>query len=173
MDSKRGGASLNMPMPWLDDDSQRYDEASDETTSRYLVPSNNKKQDKGSEIPSQISNDNDDDDGGDDNDGFDGDDGGFGGSVGGGGNYGSETLGDMSWAQGNDNYYVTQDTYHGYRPGIDSHRRHLAQLTEYPSSDECGYLSYPQGYWGLGYEIEQLGLGNETHTYNVANYGDT
>lgn len=97
------------------------------------------------EIPSQTSNDNDDDDGGDDNDGFDGDDGGFGGSVGGGGNYGSETLGDMSWAQGNDNYYVTQDTYHGYRPGIDSHRRHLAQLTEYPSSDECGFCPIHKG----------------------------
>ncbi|RVW33286.1 hypothetical protein CK203_107928 [Vitis vinifera] len=38
------------------------------------------------------------------------------GSIGGG--YVSQVDPGMSWAQGNENYYATQDTDHGYRPGI-------------------------------------------------------
>eukprot|EP00261_Vitis_vinifera_P036850 XP_019078093.1 PREDICTED: glycine-rich RNA-binding protein GRP2A-like [Vitis vinifera] len=35
-----------------------------------------------------------------------------------GGSYVSQVGPDMSWAQGGKNYYATQDTDHGYRPGI-------------------------------------------------------
>ena len=42
----------------------------------------------------------------------------------------------MSWAQGNENYYATQDTDHGYRPGIWEQRKHLEGLTTFPSDDD-------------------------------------
>ena len=42
----------------------------------------------------------------------------------------------MSWAQGNENYYATQDTDHGYRPGIWEQRKHLERLTTFPSDDD-------------------------------------
>ncbi|RVW68749.1 hypothetical protein CK203_063003 [Vitis vinifera] len=35
-----------------------------------------------------------------------------------GGGYVSQVDPSMSWAQGDENYYTTQDTDHGYRPGI-------------------------------------------------------
>ena len=35
-----------------------------------------------------------------------------------GGSYVSQVDPGMSWAQGDENYYTTQDTDHGYRPGI-------------------------------------------------------
>ena len=38
------------------------------------------------------------------------------GSIGSG--YASQVDPSMSWAQGDENYYATQDTDHGYRPGI-------------------------------------------------------
>ena len=42
----------------------------------------------------------------------------------------------MSWAQGNENYYATQDTDHGYRLGIWEQRKHLETLTTFPSDDD-------------------------------------
>ena len=42
----------------------------------------------------------------------------------------------MSWAQGNENYYATQDTDHGYRPDIWEQRKHLERLTTFPSDDD-------------------------------------
>ena len=42
----------------------------------------------------------------------------------------------MSWAQGNENYYATQDTDHGYRPDIWEQRKHLEGLTTFPSDDD-------------------------------------
>ena len=42
----------------------------------------------------------------------------------------------MSWAQGNENYYATQDTDHGYKPGIWEQRKHLERLTTIPSDDD-------------------------------------
>ena len=42
----------------------------------------------------------------------------------------------MLWAQGNENYYVTQDTDHGYRSGIWEQRKHLKRLTTFPSNDD-------------------------------------
>ncbi|KAL0367741.1 UNVERIFIED_CONTAM: hypothetical protein Sradi_3664200 [Sesamum radiatum] len=42
----------------------------------------------------------------------------------------------MTWAKGDKNYYATQDTDHGYRPGIENQRRFLFNLTDYPSKDD-------------------------------------
>ena len=42
----------------------------------------------------------------------------------------------MSWAQGNENYYSTQDTNHGYRPGIWEQQKHLERLTTFPNNDD-------------------------------------
>ena len=42
----------------------------------------------------------------------------------------------MSWAQGNKNYYATQDTNNGYRPNIWEQRKHLERLTTFPSDDD-------------------------------------
>ncbi|KAL6325864.1 hypothetical protein AAG906_031106 [Vitis piasezkii] len=42
----------------------------------------------------------------------------------------------MSWAQGGENYYATQDTYHGYRLGIWEQRKHLERLTTFPNDDD-------------------------------------
>ena len=41
----------------------------------------------------------------------------------------------MSWARGNENYYATQDTDHGYRLGIWEQRKHLERLTTFPIDD--------------------------------------
>ena len=42
----------------------------------------------------------------------------------------------MSWAQGNENYYATQDTDHGYRLGIWEQRKHLKTPITFPSDDD-------------------------------------
>ena len=42
----------------------------------------------------------------------------------------------MSWAQGNENYYSTQDTDHRYKPGIWEQQKHLEILTTFPSDDD-------------------------------------
>ncbi|KAL0444506.1 UNVERIFIED_CONTAM: hypothetical protein Slati_2173300 [Sesamum latifolium] len=72
--------------------------------------------------------DNDDDDGDDDDDG--GNDGG--GNV----HKDNQQSHGMTWAEGDENYYATQDTDHGYRPGIENQRRFLSNLTDYPSQDD-------------------------------------
>ncbi|KAL6310539.1 hypothetical protein AAG906_024557 [Vitis piasezkii] len=43
---------------------------------------------------------------------------------------------DMSWTQGGENYYATQDTNHGYQPRIWEQRKHLERLTTFPSDDD-------------------------------------
>ncbi|KAL6329674.1 hypothetical protein AAG906_026411 [Vitis piasezkii] len=53
-----------------------------------------------------------------------------------GGGYVSQVDPGMSWAQGGENYYATQDTDHGYRPGIWEQRKHLERLTTFPSDDD-------------------------------------
>ncbi|RVX02183.1 hypothetical protein CK203_025314 [Vitis vinifera] len=53
-----------------------------------------------------------------------------------GGDYVSKVDPDMSWAQGDENYYATQDTDHGYRPGIWEQRKNLERLTTFPSDDD-------------------------------------
>ena len=52
---------------------------------------------------------------------------------------------DMSCAQGNENYYATQDTDHGYRLDIWEQRKHLERLTTFPSDDDysVGMITYP------------------------------
>ncbi|RVX05830.1 hypothetical protein CK203_023885 [Vitis vinifera] len=52
------------------------------------------------------------------------------------GGYVSQVDPDMSWAQGGENYYATQDTNHGYRPEIWEQRKHLERLTTFPSDDD-------------------------------------
>ena len=42
----------------------------------------------------------------------------------------------MSWAQGGENYYATQDTNHGYRLGIWEQRTHLERLTTFLNDDD-------------------------------------
>ncbi|XP_073023708.1 uncharacterized protein [Primulina eburnea] len=42
----------------------------------------------------------------------------------------------MTWAEGDENYYATQDTDHGYRPGIEEQRRFLASLSEFSSASD-------------------------------------
>ncbi|RVW85526.1 hypothetical protein CK203_044098 [Vitis vinifera] len=53
-----------------------------------------------------------------------------------GGGYVSQVDPGMSWAQGGENYYATQDTDHGYRPGIWEQRKHLERLTTFPNDDD-------------------------------------
>ena len=53
-----------------------------------------------------------------------------------GGDYVSQVDLGMSWAQGDENYYVIQDTDHGYRPMIWKQSKHLERLTTFPSDDD-------------------------------------
>ena len=53
-----------------------------------------------------------------------------------GGGYVSQVDLGMSWAQGGENYYATQDTNHGYRLGIWEQRKHLERLTTFPSDND-------------------------------------
>ncbi|RVW69442.1 hypothetical protein CK203_062790 [Vitis vinifera] len=53
-----------------------------------------------------------------------------------GGGYVSQVDPNMSWAQRNENYYATQDTDHGYRPGIWEQQKHLERLTTFPNDDD-------------------------------------
>ena len=125
------------------------------------------------------SDDDDDDDGGDDDDGDDNNDGGgrLGSgdirgtnSGGGGGAYNpatdSQYDGGMSW-RGDDNYYATQDTDHGYQPG-----RHLADLTRFPSYDDysSGYDPHSQSYRRIDDQLQSLNLGQHHYGGHGYNY---
>ncbi|CDP17321.1 unnamed protein product [Coffea canephora] len=83
-------------------------------TSKHTISSSSNKSDNG----------NDDDDNDDNGDGGNNS---F--KHGGGYNQDSQQTGGMSWAQGQDNYYATQDTDHGYRPGIEAQHQFLNNLT--------------------------------------------
>ena len=63
----------------------------------------------------------------------------------------------MSWAQGDNQYYATQDTDHGYRPGIDAQRQHLARVTEISSGDD--YFSGQNASLGIDDQLRSMGIG--------------
>ncbi|XP_073038171.1 uncharacterized protein [Primulina eburnea] len=65
----------------------------------------------------------------------------------------------MTWAEGDENYYATQDT-DGYRPGIEEQRRFLASLSEFSSaSDKEHSAGSSRPYMGVEEHIRCLGLG--------------
>ena len=65
------------------------------------------------------------------------------------------------------NYYATQDTDHGGRPGI-SQRRHLDQLVDLSSSDDysSGHDNYSHGYHSFEGHLQRLGLTSGQHCSN-------
>ena len=74
----------------------------------------------------------------------------------------------MSWALGNENYYATQDTDHGYRPSIWEQRKHLEILTTFPSDDD--YSSghdYRSNCNQIDEHFQSLALGSVPHLKGV------
>ncbi|XP_027171779.1 uncharacterized protein LOC113771396 [Coffea eugenioides] len=116
--------------------SSRKQKSKTKQTSKQTVPSSSNKSDSS----------NDDDDNGDNGDG------GNNSSRHSGYNRDSQQAGGMSWAQGQDNYYATQDTDHGYRPGIEAQRQFLNDLTQFSSEDT---FSHHSGTSQLGYGYDQ------------------
>ena len=75
---------------------------------------------------------------------------------------------DMSWAQGNENYYATQDTDHGYRPDIWEQRKHMEKLITFPSDDD--YSSghdYRSNYNQIDKHFQSLALESIPHFRGV------
>ncbi|XP_073309172.1 uncharacterized protein [Primulina huaijiensis] len=78
----------------------------------------------------------------------------------------------MTWAEGDENYYATQDTDHGYRPGIEEQRRFLASLSEFSSaSDKEHSAGSSRPYMGVEEHIRCLGLGGNRKIQMRDNYG--
>ncbi|XP_073015757.1 uncharacterized protein [Primulina eburnea] len=78
----------------------------------------------------------------------------------------------MTWAKGDENYYATQDTDHGYRPGIEEQRRFLESLSEFSSaSDKEHSADSTQPYMGVEEHIRCLGLGGHRQIQMTVNYG--
>ncbi|KAK4381797.1 hypothetical protein Sango_2935400 [Sesamum angolense] len=108
----------------------RYAQVSSSRKDKHVLHSSSHQNDSDEETAEDDDNDDDDDD---DNDGDDG------GDNDGDGNVHKETQQShgMTWAQGDENYYATQDTDHGYRSRIENQHRFLSNLTDYPS--QCDY----------------------------------
>ena len=70
----------------------------------------------------------------------------------------------MSWAQGNENYYATQDTDHGYRPSIWEQQNHMERLTTFPGDDyySSGHDSR-SNYNQIDEHFQSLALGSVPH----------
>ena len=86
-----------------------------------------------------------------------------------GGNYhDSQYTGGMSWGQGDDNYYATQDTDHGYRPGIEAQRQYLSKITEFSSEGDSAYNSNSRRYSEFHEHMQDLNIG---HSYGVYDSG--
>ncbi|KAK4381877.1 hypothetical protein Sango_2925900 [Sesamum angolense] len=123
-------------LDWLDEEGRMDNVPNDEDDvaslplSRWSVPRSSKEKD------------------GDDDDDNDGD-----------GNMHKEThqiLG-MTWAQGDENYYATQDTDHGYRPGIENQCRFLSNLTDYSSQcDDSQLQRYGRRQPDIPYSMQNL-----------------
>ena len=74
----------------------------------------------------------------------------------------------MSWAQGNENYYATQDTDHGYRPSIWEQRKHLESLTTFPSDyDYSNGHDYRSNCNQIDEHFQSLTLGSIPHFRGV------
>ena len=79
----------------------------------------------------------------------------------------------MSWAQGNENYYVTQDTDHGYRPSIWKQRKHLERLITFPSGDDYSNgHDYRSNYNRIDEHFQSLALGSMPHFRGVGDGSD-
>ncbi|XP_051120414.1 uncharacterized protein LOC127244120 [Andrographis paniculata] len=91
--------------------------------------------------------------------------------IGGGGGGGADNGGDsgsyrdsryssdMGWTQGNENYYATQDTDHGYRPRIEAQRDFLNSLTEFSSEADASNFSDTRRYSGVHEHMQDLNIG--------------
>ena len=95
-------------------------------------------------------------------------DNGVGGSIGASGavdsGYANEVDHGMSWAQGNENYYVAKDTDHGYRPDIWKQRKHLERLTTFPSDDDYSSVhDYRSNCNQIDEHFQSLALGSVPH----------
>nr|XP_027093590.1 uncharacterized protein LOC113713992 [Coffea arabica] len=122
--------------------SSRKQKSKTKQTSKQTVPSSSNKSDSS----------NDDDDNGDNGDG------GNNSFRHSGYNQDSQQAGGMSWAQGQDNYYATQDTDHGYRPGIEAQRQFLNDLTQFSSDDTFSHHSGSQRYRGVNDQMQNLAI---------------
>ena len=84
----------------------------------------------------------------------------------------------MTWAQGDANYYATQDTDHGYRPDIWEQRKHLEILTTFPSDDDYSNRhDYKSNYLHIDEYFQTLALGSRPQFKGVGdesyhNFGD-
>ena len=72
----------------------------------------------------------------------------------------------MSWAQGVNNYYATQDTNHGYRHGVDTKCQFLNALTESDEHNDSHPSGYSQRYSGVDEHFQNLELGSRFLGYN-------
>ena len=98
-----------------------------------------------------------------------------------GGSYVSQVDPSMSWAQGGENYYTTQDTDHGYRLGIWEQRKYLERLTTFPSDDDysSGHDYHKSNYHRIDGHLQNLGMrlrpyfrgvdGRSYHTFRDCN----
>ena len=83
----------------------------------------------------------------------------------------------MSWVQGDENYYATQDTNHGYRSDIWEQRKHLERLITFPNDDDyfSGH-SYISNYYQIDEHFQTLTLGSRPQFRGVDgsyhNFGD-
>ncbi|RVW84813.1 hypothetical protein CK203_048616 [Vitis vinifera] len=81
------------------------------------------------------------------------------------GGYVSQVDPGMSWAQGGENYYATQDTDHGYRPGIWEQRKHLERLTTFPNDDDysSGHDYHRSNHHRIDEHLQNLGIGSRPY----------
>ena len=72
----------------------------------------------------------------------------------------------MSWAQGGENYYATQDTDHRYRLGIWEQRKHLERLTTFPSDDDysSGHDYHRSYHHRIDEHLQNLGIGSRSYS---------
>ena len=92
-----------------------------------------------------------------------------GGDGGTGGGYVSQADPSMSWAQGNENYYATQDTNHGYQPRIWEQQKYLEILTTFPSNDDhsSGHDYHRSNYHRIDEHLQNLGIGSRSYFRGV------
>ncbi|RVW32407.1 hypothetical protein CK203_109279 [Vitis vinifera] len=85
------------------------------------------------------------------------------------GGYVSQVDPGMSWAQGGENYYATQDTDHGYRPGIWEQRKHLERLTTFPNDDDysSGHDYHRSNHHRIDEHLQNLGIGSRPYFKGV------
>nr|CAN59935.1 hypothetical protein VITISV_001877 [Vitis vinifera] len=87
---------------------------------------------------------------------------------GGGTSGGNREVGGISEGTGGDgeNYYATQDTDHGYRPGIWKQQKHLERLTTFSSDDDysSGHDYHRSNYHRIDEHLQNLGIKGYSNT---------